>query len=129
MRAPESGISLSAADAAIVKGMILRGDRQHDIAAWFGVNGGRIGDISTSKTFAEVPVASGDKLPPPGPYIIGRHAQEAVTALEAAAGDAKAMLELAEEHPGLAIQALKMLSEALDSALGSIGKATARPAD
>lgn len=38
MRAPESGIRLSSADAALVKGMLARGDRQHDIAAWFGVN-------------------------------------------------------------------------------------------
>lgn len=42
MRAEPSGISLTGTDAAIIKGMLLRGDRQHDIAAWFGVNGGRI---------------------------------------------------------------------------------------
>jgi hypothetical protein len=33
---------LSAADAALIKGMLSCGDRQHDIAAWFGVNGGRV---------------------------------------------------------------------------------------
>ena len=26
---------------AVVKGMLLRGDRQHDIAAYFGINGGQ----------------------------------------------------------------------------------------
>ena len=41
-RANASGISLTAAHAALVKGMLKRGDRQHDIAAWFGVNGGRV---------------------------------------------------------------------------------------
>ena len=41
-RATASGISLTETDAALVKGMLRRGDRQHDIAAWFGVNGGRI---------------------------------------------------------------------------------------
>jgi hypothetical protein len=41
-RAPASGIALSDEDAAIVKGMLARGDRQHDIAAWFGVIGGLI---------------------------------------------------------------------------------------
>jgi hypothetical protein len=50
-RAEPSGISLTSADAAIVKAMLARNDRQHDIAAWFGVNGGRIADIKTGKTF------------------------------------------------------------------------------
>ena len=39
-RAKSSGIRLTEYDAALVKGMLARGDRQHDIAAWFGVNGG-----------------------------------------------------------------------------------------
>ena len=46
-RAESSGITLSTADAALIKGMLLRGDRQHDIAAWFGVNGGRVAEIAT----------------------------------------------------------------------------------
>jgi hypothetical protein len=29
--------------------MIVRGDRQSDIAAYFGVNGGRIAEINTDK--------------------------------------------------------------------------------
>ena len=76
MRAPNSGIHLADADAAIVKGMIARGDRQHDIAAWFGVNGGRIGEVSSGDRFADVP-AQFDNLPPPGPYLSGRSANEA----------------------------------------------------
>jgi hypothetical protein len=65
--------------------MILRGDRQHDIAAWFGVNGGRIGFISTGKKFPNVAAEAADKLPPPGPYLTGRDAHAAMIALEAAA--------------------------------------------
>ena len=48
-RAAKSGITLDLNEVSIVKGMIARGDRQHDIAAWFGVNGGRIADIATGK--------------------------------------------------------------------------------
>ena len=32
-------------DTRIVKGMLSRGDRQHDIAAYFGVNGGRVAEV------------------------------------------------------------------------------------
>lgn len=75
-RAESSGIRLTTADAAIVKGMIARGDRQHDIAAWFGVNGGRIGEIATGYRFGEVQ-AQYDNLPPPGPYPTPRESYEA----------------------------------------------------
>lgn len=68
MRAESSGITLSSKDAAIVKGMLARGDRQHDIAAWFGVNGGRIGEISKGAKFNNV-AAQTEHLPPPGPYL------------------------------------------------------------
>lgn len=76
MRAEKSGIHLTDEDAAIIKGMIARGDRQHDIAAWFGVNGGRIAEISTGATFKDVPIEIAD-LPPPGPYISGRGVRRA----------------------------------------------------
>ncbi|MFT3728431.1 MAG: hypothetical protein QM759_11460 [Terricaulis sp.] len=51
--------------------MLQRGDRQHDIAAYFGVNGGRIAEIATETTFAHVKVHTND-LPPPGPYLTGK---------------------------------------------------------
>ena len=54
MRAINSGISLNEKDAGIVKGMLERGDRQHDIASWFGVNGGRIAEISVGKKFSYI---------------------------------------------------------------------------
>lgn len=83
-RACASGIVLSENDAAIVKGMLARGDRQHDIAAWFGVNAGRIAEIATGFRFKRVEPAAMNELPPPGPYPAGRVAVAAITALSAA---------------------------------------------
>lgn len=83
-RARPSGIHLTERDAAVVKGMLARGDRQHDIAAWFGVNGGRIAEISTRQKFASVVPVERDNLPPPGPYPTGRDATIALQALVAA---------------------------------------------
>lgn len=84
-RAPCSGVSLDEADAAIAKGMLARGDRQHDIAAWFGVNAGRVAELASGKIFREVPAAPADQnLPPPGPYLCGRAANAALDALAAA---------------------------------------------
>lgn len=84
MRAQNSGISLTERDAAIVKAMLRRGDRQHDIAAWFGVNGGRIGEIASGKRHKHVEAAENSNLPPPGPYPNGRDATIALRALVAA---------------------------------------------
>lgn len=64
---------LSAADAAIIKAMLVRGDRQSDIAAYFKVNGGRISEINTGKRFTNVPPAN-DNVPLAGPYTVdARH--------------------------------------------------------
>ena len=84
VRAESSGITLSAADAALIKGMLSRGDRQHDIAAWFGVNPGRIAEIASGNRFVEVACASRDALPPRGPYPKVREAVAAIAALAAA---------------------------------------------
>lgn len=83
-RANSSGIVLTTTDASIVKGMLVRGDRQHDIAAWFGVNGGRIAEIATGARYPEVTAAKSETLPPPGPYPAGRVATAAIEALKAA---------------------------------------------
>ena len=91
-RAQPSGIRLTPSDAAVVKGMLRRGDRQHDIAAWFGVNGGRIGEIASGKTFRSVHPTSNLNLPPPGPYLSGRDAMIALDAL----GKAKEAIREAE---------------------------------
>jgi hypothetical protein len=73
-------------EVSIVKGMISRGDRQHDIAAYFGVNGGRIGEISTGKRGQGVHAASAAWLPPAGPYMAGRSALRARDTLIGGAG-------------------------------------------
>lgn len=83
-RAKPSGVRLSEADAATIKGMLARGDRQHDIAAWFGVNGGRIAEIATGKTFSRAVPSAAANLPPPGPYPAGKDAYAALTALRRA---------------------------------------------
>jgi hypothetical protein len=80
-RAAASGISLTPEDAVIVKGMLARGDRQHDVAAWFGVNGGRIGEVATGKKFREVEAAPTQLLPPAGPYLSGRDSAILIQAL------------------------------------------------
>ena len=73
--------------------MLLRGDRQHDIAAWFGVNGGRIAEIAMDSRFVETVPAPSYILPPPGPYPKAREAVAAINALAAA----KKALIMAEE--------------------------------
>ena len=80
-RAETSGVRLDASDASIVKGMLARGDRQHDIAAWFGVNGGRIAEIAAGAKFACVVAVDAKDLPPPGPYRSGRETEKMLGAL------------------------------------------------
>jgi hypothetical protein len=62
--------SLTPVQASLAKGMIARGDRQSDIAAYFGVNGGRISEINTGKAHQDVPQAASAILPPAGPYPV-----------------------------------------------------------
>jgi hypothetical protein len=92
-RANPSGIHLDERDAAVVKGMLARGDRQHDIAAWFGVNGGRIAEIATGQKFSIVRAEVSENLPPVGPYPSGREALIALAALR----EAKAAIMKAED--------------------------------
>lgn len=57
-------------ETQIVKGMLERGDKQHDIAAYFGVNGGRIAEVATGNCdYPSASAAPPEKLPPPGPYV------------------------------------------------------------
>jgi hypothetical protein len=83
-RAEASGIRLALDDARQVLGMLERGDRQHDIAAWFGVNPGRIAEVKARELFPDAQPAPPEELPPPGPYHSGRAAAAAVHALEEA---------------------------------------------
>ena len=93
MRAESSGLSLTHRDTSIVKGMLLRGDRQHDIAAYFGVNGGRIAEVATGKnTYPNAKPMPESELPPPGPYLSRYALQSVIDTLN----DAIAALDLAE---------------------------------
>lgn len=65
-------MTIERSDVSLIKGMLLRGDRQSDIAAYFGgsLNSGRISEINTGKRGQGIPAASMDELPPPGPYQV-----------------------------------------------------------
>ena len=52
------------AKAAIIKGMLARGDKQSDIAAYFRVNGGRIAEINRGQLYPLVRIAEPWELPP-----------------------------------------------------------------
>ena len=65
-RGKTSGFSLTNRDAKIVLGMIIRGDRHHDIAAWFGVNQGRIAEVQDG-SHGSISAAPAEELPPNGP--------------------------------------------------------------
>ena len=97
-RANPSGIHLSETDAATVKAMLARGDRQHDIAAWFGVNSGRIAEIASGQKFREVVPRDGSNLPPPGPYPSGKDAHAALSALRLAKTAILAAEAMVESH-------------------------------
>jgi hypothetical protein len=92
-RADSSGIRLTGRDAAVVKGMLARGDRQHDIAAWFGVNGGRIAEIANGAKFPEVLIDVSNNLPPRGPYASGKEAAKTLEALIAARSAIDSVIE------------------------------------
>ena len=50
--------------------MLRRGDRQHDIASYFGVNGGRIAEIANcNNAYPNAQATPEAELPPPGPYL------------------------------------------------------------
>lgn len=100
-RARPSGVQLSQRDAAIAKGMLARGDRQHDIAAWFGVNGGRIAEVANGERFRGVDPAPCAELPPPGPYLPGQSARATLGAIQEARNALDAAERLVRERTGL----------------------------
>ncbi len=76
-RSKASGYVLKRADAPIIMGMFARGDRDHDIAAWFGVNQGRIAEVKDGSKFGTLAAAPAAQLPPKGPPgIKGRRLRE-----------------------------------------------------
>jgi hypothetical protein len=64
-KASRSGITVSPKDLPLVFGMIKRGDRNHDIAAWFGYNQGRVAEVKDGNHGHALP-ASESELPPSG---------------------------------------------------------------
>jgi hypothetical protein len=79
-RGKASGISLTNKDASIVLGMAARGDREHDIAAWFGVNQGRVAEVKKGSHGPTVTAAAATDLPPKGPPgLKGRRLYASVT--------------------------------------------------
>ncbi len=80
-------MALTNRDAAIVLGMVARGDKRHDIAAWFGENQARIAEIEQG-SHGSIAAAPATDLPPKGaPGPKGRRlrafVKKALEALEA----------------------------------------------
>ena len=63
--------ALTPETAAIVKGLLARGEKQHDIAAFFSTNGGRIAEVAKGYKFADVHPAPGKDLPTPAQVAEG----------------------------------------------------------
>ena len=71
-KATRSGLSVNTADVPVILAMVARGDRRHDIAAWFGLNQGRIAEVENGK-HGTLSLAPGSQLPPsgsPGPKAL-----------------------------------------------------------
>lgn len=79
-KARPSGITVSPTDVPIILGMVHRGDRRHDIAAWFGLNQGRITEVEDGVHGTAAP-APERLLPPSGSP--GPKAKELRRAVEA----------------------------------------------
>jgi|SRR6185312_10889245 len=98
-------MALSNKDASIVLGMLARGDNQHDVAAWFGENGGRIAEIAGG-SYGSIAAAPNAELPPRGP--VGRKARRLKTYVQAAltalanGGDGAVTEAVTELEAGLA---------------------------
>lgn len=84
-------MALSSNDVKIILGMSARGDKKHDIAAWFGENQARIAEAEAGE-YGVFEMAPADQLPPKGaPGPKGRYlkafVEKAVAALEAGKAD------------------------------------------
>src|SRR5689334_11323772 len=102
-RASASGYSIDSDDVPIILGMLARDDRKHDIAAWFGVNQGRIKNAEDGK-YGVGPAAAGHLLPPKGPPgIKGRRLRSEVE---------KALSVLSQKGPAGVAEAVSILTDA-----------------
>ena len=119
-KAAASGITLKYRDECIVKGMVARGDRQHDIASYFGVNPARINEVANGNgNYPNAQATPENDLPPEGPYLTRFAVQgvidtlnEAIEALDMAAAeegiaDVRAAILLARDTIQKKIDALE----------------------
>ena len=63
-------LKLTEEDAALIKGMLKRGDPQMQIAIYFSVNQARISEINKGRVHANVKAAPPYLLPPEPPYVM-----------------------------------------------------------
>ena len=102
-------MALTRQDATIIMGMLDRGDKNHDIAAWFGENLARVAEVKDGTAFGIVPAAPAVELPPKG--AVGPKARR----LKAYAIDAlAALVNNGSEGVGKAISELKAGLEKFD---------------
>jgi len=73
--------ALNAEQAGIVKGLLARGEKQHDVAAFFGVNAGRIAEIAKGYKFADVVPPPKRELPTPAVVSLGYSSHVVLQAL------------------------------------------------
>ena len=98
-KAPASGITLGYRETCIVKGMLARRDRQHDIASYFGVNPARINEVASGDdNYPNAQPTPEAELPPPGPYMTKFAVQAVIDTLN----EAIEALDLAEQENELA---------------------------
>ena len=99
-KARRSGIVVTSADVPLILAMVARGDRRHDVGAWFGLNQGRIKEVEDGD-YGSPAAAPPDQLPPsgsPGPKALDlRRAAARIEQIlahggENAAGDALRIL-------------------------------------
>lgn len=86
----------------LIKGMLLRGDDQSDIAACFGINSGRVAEINTGRRAADIEPAI-EGLPPEPPYPSPYDLWKAGSALWAA----RVALSAVQEKIGAALTAVE----------------------
>jgi hypothetical protein len=96
-------MALTHKDATIVMGMLARGDKNQDIAAWFGENPARIVEIENGQAFGTVSAAAATDLPPKGAVgpkarVLRAYVREAVEVLQekGTGGVAEVIKELQE---------------------------------
>lgn len=88
-KASRSGISVNSGDLPVILGMLARGDRKHDVAAWFGLNQGRIAEVADGK-HGSPPIANSSYLLPEGsPGPRARELRQRLKAIRRAIEDDK----------------------------------------